>query len=262
MPKKISAATGSAVETSIAVQPTPSGYLNLANTELVAELAAELNATDVTFARIVNPGSGGNTFEISGADGEPESVKEFSGVILHAHPMNLYYMEKFNGESKPPNCASMDGVVGEGEPGGGCRKCPLNAYDSGENGAKACKNRYRLFILREGDYLPTVFSVPSSNLRAFKAYRAFLSTRGSLMRSVVTQISIDKRSGKQYVQFVFKKMRDLTPEERAVVDPFAMKIKEYSERWSFDEDLSESEIAEIIDPETGEITRPLAGGQS
>ena len=79
------------------------------------------------------------------------------------------YATKYTGGNQPPDCCSFDGVTGEGEPGGACRKCPLNQFGSGENGAKACKNRRRIYVLREGEIFPLLLSLPTGSLQGSRA---------------------------------------------------------------------------------------------
>ena len=125
------------------------GFLALKNCNLSDTLNEELAGLTVSFDRIKIPSGGGTVFEIPGDNpDEPETVKEFSAVILYQHALNAYYKNEYTGGSNPPDCGSYDGFVGEGTPSGQCRSCPLNQYGSGKNGAKACKNRRRLYLLR------------------------------------------------------------------------------------------------------------------
>jgi hypothetical protein len=147
------------------------GFQALADSDLGAMMAEELDGLDAGFERIKIPSAGSTVFEVPGEeDGEPDAVKEFSAVILHHHPLHAYYSTKYTGGNQPPDCASFDGVTGEGEPGGSCRKCPLNQFGSGENGAKACKNRRRIYVLREGEIFPLLLSLPTGSLQEFTRY--------------------------------------------------------------------------------------------
>ena len=67
-------------------------------------------------------------FELPGDEAdEPETVKEFSAVILYHHPVLQYYKEKYTGGSNPPDCGSFDGVTGEGAAGRRLRKLPAQS---------------------------------------------------------------------------------------------------------------------------------------
>jgi hypothetical protein len=122
-------------------------FITLEDNGFAAMITDELNGLDVGFERIKIPSGGATMFEMPAEDGdETLSVKEFSGVVLHHHTLNAYYKNKYTGGSNPPDCGSFDGVTGEGDPGGNCAKCTNNQFGTGENGAKACKNRRRVYI--------------------------------------------------------------------------------------------------------------------
>ena len=74
---------------------------------------------DMSFERIKIPSAGSTVFEVPGENpGEPDTVKEFSAVILYHHPLYAYYKTKYTGGNQPPDCGSFDGITGEGDPGG------------------------------------------------------------------------------------------------------------------------------------------------
>ena len=134
-------------------------------------MAEELNGLELTFEKVKIPSGGGIVYEVPGADGEPDTVKDFKAVILYHHPLNCYYKTKYTGGSNPPDCGSFDGIAGIGDPGGKCKTCPLNQYESADEGkGKACKNRRRIYILREGDVFPMLLSLPTGSLKVFTKY--------------------------------------------------------------------------------------------
>ena len=141
------------------METNSTGFLALQNFDLANVMSEEMDGLSTTFERIKIPSGGGIMFEIPGENpDEPETVKEFSAVILYQHSLNAYYKSEYQGGSNPPDCGSYDGHNGEGNPGGNCDVCPLNQYGSGKNGAKACKNRRRLYLLREGEIFPMILS--------------------------------------------------------------------------------------------------------
>ena len=147
---------------------TTSGFMQLADFNMSATMAEELNGLEGGFDRVKIPSGGSTMFELpADTDDEPETVKEFSAVILYHHPLLQYYREKYTGGSNPPDCGSFDGVTGEGDPGGACAKCPLAQFGSGENNGKACKSRRRVFLLREGEIFPLILSLPTGSMREF-----------------------------------------------------------------------------------------------
>ena len=94
------------------------GFLQLADFNMSDAISEELDGLDGGFERIKIPSAGSTVFEVPGEDpGEPDSVKEFSAVILYHHPIYAYYQSKYNGGSNPPDCGSFDGITGLGNKG-------------------------------------------------------------------------------------------------------------------------------------------------
>ena len=237
----------------------------LAGVSITEMMAEELDGLDTSFERIKIPSAGSTVFEMPGEDpNEPEAVKEFSAVILFHHPLFAYYRNKYTGGSNPPDCGSFDGVNGEGDPGGECKSCPYNQFGTGENGSKACKNRRRIFVLREGEIFPLLLSLPTGSLREFTRYLKRLLSKGKKSNYVVTKFSLKKatnNSGLAYSQAQFAIDRNLTPEEQAVIDKISEQIRSYSKQLAFDYDntgYAEDGEAMEVDPETGEVIEPLA----
>ena len=127
------------------------------------------------FDRVKIPSGGGLAFEVPGEDDEnPESATEIIGVILDHHPVNAYWINKFAGGNEQPDCSSFDGKQGvERETGEikDCASCPYNQFGSDDKG-KACKNVHRVFILREGNPVPLVLSLPPTSLKYMRDYIA------------------------------------------------------------------------------------------
>lgn len=251
-------------ETALTEQPN-SGFLQLADMNMAAMMAEELDGLDTSFERIKIPSAGSTVFEIPGENpGEPDTVKEFSGVILFHHTLHAYYKTKYSGGNNPPDCGSFDGITGEGDPGGNCKTCPYNKFGSGENNSKACKNRRRIFVLREGEIFPLLLSLPTGSLKEFTKYIKRLLGKGRKSNSVVTRFSLRKATnsgGIAYSQAQFAVDRVLTPQEYALLEKLSEQVKIYSKQLAFDYDNtldSEDGAAfEEIDPATGEVIEPL-----
>ena len=184
--------------------------------------------------------------------------------IIYHHPMFCYYKHKYAGSTNPPDCGSFDGITGEGNPGGRCRKCPLNQFGSGDNGGKACKNRRRIFILREGEVFPLLLSLPTGSLKEFTKYIKRLLSKGRKSNAVVTRFTLRKATsagGVIYSQAQFAVDRPLSPEEYSMIERLTGQIKLYSDRVAFDYepdgDLANTDCA--VDEETGEVIQPLGG---
>lgn len=235
-----------------------SGFMALADFNMSSAMAEELNGLEGGFDRVKIPSGGMTVFELPGdSDDTPETVKEFSAVILYHHPLLQYYREKYTGGSNPPDCGSFDGVTGEGDPGGVCAKCPLAQFGSGENNGKACKARRRVFLLREGEIFPLILSLPTGSLKEYTRYIKRLLSKGKKSNSVVTRFTLKKAvnaGGLAYSQAQFSVDRPLTAEELALINGLTEQVKAYSARVGFD---AEEPIEAVIDPDTGEVIEPL-----
>ena len=238
---------------------TQDAFSELTNFNLSDAMSQELEGLSLSFERIKIPSAGSTVFELPGEeDGEPENLKEFTGVILYHHPLFAYYRDKYAGGNEPPDCGSFDGITGEGDPGGACAKCRYNQFGSGEGGGKACKNRRRIYILREGEVFPLLLSLPTGSLREFTRYIQRLLSHGKKSLSVVTRFSLKKTvnaGGIAYSQAQFRVDRVLTEQEQSVVTPLADQVKEYAKHTATSPvDLDEfTDVPTPFDPETGEI---------
>ena len=225
------------------------GFMSLANFNIAEGFSEELAGLDSGFERIKIPAGGGTMFEVPGNNpNEPETVKEFSAVILHHHPMYTFYRDQYTGNSNPPNCLSFDGVNGHGEPGGFCQSCPNNRFGSGGNGSKACKNKHQMYLLRENEVFPFTLFLPTSSNKEFSRYIRILLCSGKKSDSVVTKFSLKKavnKGGIAYSQVQFEIDRTLSKEELLVIKKFSEQIKAYFQ--NFQKGIN-------IDENIGEIT--------
>lgn len=74
-------------ETSLTRQDN--GFLRLADFNMAGMMAEELDGLDMSFERIKIPSAGSTVFEVPGENpGEPDTVKEFSAVILYHHSLH------------------------------------------------------------------------------------------------------------------------------------------------------------------------------
>ena len=154
-------------------------------------------------------------------------------------------------------------MTGEGDPGGNCKTCPYNQFGTGENGSKACKNRRRIFVLRQGEIFPLLLSLPTGSLKEFTKYIKRLLGKGRKSNSVVTRFTLRKATnsgGLAYSQAQFALDRPLSPEEHALLDRMSEQVKAYSKRVAFEYDSAidpDMDDTMVVDPETGEVIEPL-----
>ena len=192
----------------------------------LAVMAEELDGLgQIPFDVIKIPSGGGLVFEVPGDDPEnPDTEKVIRGIIVHHHAVNAWWKEAYTGGNAAPDCASLDGKLGVDMVTGEtkrCDTCLFNQFGSADNGnGKACKNGHRIYILREGEMLPLMISLPPTSLKALKDYLAKrLIMKGIRPVDVITEISLAKEKnadGISYSKCVFKKAGELSPEQKAL----------------------------------------------
>ena len=208
-----------------------SGFLT--ETVNLAELfSEELDGLRPSFEHVKIPAGGGLAYELPGDDpASPDTAKEFSAVILYHHPIHVYYKDKFSGAGNPPDCSSMDGklgIVGGSGECKDCRTCPYARFGTGENGSRACKQKRRMYILREGEMLPMIMTLPSGSLDEFTKYVSRLVTKGLGANKVVTKFALKRaqnNTGINYSQVVCSVDRRLKDEERRNIAAMAEQVK-------------------------------------
>ena len=168
--------------------------------EDMAVITEELKDIDrITYGRIRLVAGGAGVFKVTeiGED-DSSAAAEIVGIIILSHKCNAYWTGKFGSggdAAKQPDCASMDDKTGIVAATGECRDCATAPTISStarpmEGRGKACKNMRRLYILREGDLLPMVLSLPATALRAYDNYRTRLVNIRKTAMGVVTKISL------------------------------------------------------------------------
>lgn len=203
---------------------------NLAN--MITE---ELDGLNLSFDCIKIPSGGGVIFEVPSDDADnPDTVKEFKAVILYHHPVHALFKEKYTGASTPPDCSSIDGHIGiETETGlvQECKDCPNFQFGSGENGGKLCRQKRRIYILRENEALPIILSLPTGSLSDFSKYVMRLLSKGKKTSVVVTKFSLKKAQnsgGINYSQVVCAVDRDLTETEQKSINATCEQVKKFA----------------------------------
>lgn len=205
----------------------------LANGMDMTDLDVETDGIQLTFEKIRIPAGGGLAYEVPGeASDNPDMVKEFKAVIVYHHPINSYYKAKFDGSSNPPDCFAKDAKVGISAEDGevkSCSQCPLSKFGSAEDGkGKACKQKRNVYLLLEGNLIPTIMTLPTGSLGEFSKYVMTLLNKGVKTNRVVTKFTLKKavnNGGINYSQAVFTKDRNLTQEEIENIEKVGETIK-------------------------------------
>lgn len=184
-------------------------------TEMISEELDGLGA--IPFDQVKIPSGGGRAFEVPSDDPDnPDTVTELVGIIIDHHPTNGYWRDPFSGGNVSPDCASMDGKIGVITETGcvrACESCPLNQFGSADDGnGKACKNMHRIYLLREGEVLPIILTLPPTSIKPFKEYlakRVLLAKPPKRCWQVITKITLKtdtSSSGIKYSKAVFTKV--------------------------------------------------------
>lgn len=240
---------------------TNNGFSSLMEFNLSDAMSEELFGLDGGFEKIKIPAGGSTIFEVPGeTPGEFDSVKEFSAVILHHHPLHTYYKDKYTGGNQIPDCGSFDGVIGNGIPGGYCAKCQYNQFGSGENGGKLCKSKRRIYVLREGEIFPLLLTLPTGSIKEFGTYIKRLITKGKKSHVVVTKFSLKKvtnSGGIAYAQAQFSVDRVLSEQEQVLISKLKEHVKDYSTKVGFEEVDSINDNPFDADTDTGEVVVPI-----
>ena len=196
------------------------------------DLNEDLAGLGMSLPRVKIPGGGVPQFKMPGEDPDhPTYVSEIEGIILYNHDANAYWPEGSEyDDNTPPQCQSMDGITGHGNPGQNCAACGYNQFGSGPKGSgKACKNMRIVYLLQSGAFMPIQLYLPPTSIRPYTDFvnRAFLARHRGLCGSVI-RISLKKENnGKDdYSVARFERLYDFTGEELARVKAYAESFKE------------------------------------
>lgn len=179
------------------------------------------------FETVKIPSGGALAFEIPGdSEDQPDTVKELVGIVVDHHAVNACWIEEYAGGNTPPDCSSGDGKTGTRSDGStcDCATCPYNQFGSARVGSgKLCKNMHRIYILRSGDIMPMILTLPPTSITAWKNYVAKrIVLRGKRTWQSLTKISLKREknnAGIAYSEAVFTKVADLSPAECEQIKP-------------------------------------------
>jgi len=186
------------------------------------------------FLRVRIPGSGGLRFITASEEGE-DTLEEIQGVVVLHHEARAYWPGSFSG-SEPPSCASLDGKTGIGSPGGDCYKCPYAQWGSDPKGGRgqACKDMRRLYILRPGEFLPRLLTLPPTSMTSkagsFAEYATILFNSATPMRSVLTSFRLAAErnaDGISYARVVVKRAGKLSAIDAGKVRRYIASLEKY-----------------------------------
>lgn len=222
--------------------------------ENLAAIREELSDMDrVPYGRIKIAAGGVNIFQVF-EPGEEEAApaQTVEGVIMLSHKSNGLWSKPFgSGDSKMPDCSSVDGVYGTVTETGECvecASCPYNAFGSakgGEGRGKACKNMRRLYIMRRGDIFPMVLTLPPTALSAYDSYRTKVMLGRKKMANVMTRISLKSaanKDGASYSTPIFEAVGVLDGVEAAAMRAYSDALNSSAQRVGVTADDAPAEV--------------------
>jgi hypothetical protein len=177
------------------------------------------------------PSGGGTYFMIPDLAGKEVPTETVEGIVIFFNDVRSYWEKSIEdgGGKVPPQCSSVDLQTGQGNPGGDCAKCPLNGFGSDLKGGrgKACTERRLLFLLRPGEALPAVVSVPPTSLAPVRQFFLRLGSKRVSYYALVMQISLKKEKnagGVEYAEMVFKVKAQLKGDDLKAVEQFRQNL--------------------------------------
>ena len=187
------------------------------------------NLNEFSLPRAIN-GSGSNPrFEIPGLGEESEMTSEVEGIIVFHTPARAYFEKSYDetGGGEQPDCRSNDGIHGEGTPGGLCPKCPLSQFTKNADGTTErpeCDAMKRLFILRPGEIMPTMFNAKTGNIGQCDNYMFNLSVKGRMkFNHCITKLSVSKdkyKNNRDWMKWNLSLVAGLPPDVCKQMDAF------------------------------------------
>ena len=156
-----------------------------------------------------------------------ELVKKLEGIVVAYRTGRVYWKSRAVGK-KPPDCSSIDGFTGKGDPGGICAKCPFALFGSGfkQDGTpstgQACKEIRQLLFLMKGEMLPHLLNVPPTSIRVFDKYTMTMLSAQRRYWGTFTEMTLEKAQSTDqidYAKIVFRVGRRMNEE---AVMPFKL----------------------------------------
>jgi hypothetical protein len=184
-----------------------------------------------TLDRIKVPAGGSTIWMVPGIDGD-EPVKELVGLIIGDFVTRSYWQSEYGStESGPPDCYSVDGLTGIGNPGGDCNTCPFAQFGTAQGGrgkGQACSKKRTMFILTENDILPKMLNIPPASLKEATRYLMRLLNGRLSKHHTLTKFTLvkDKNAGGiDYAKVQFANVPGSVPKEaRPAIDAYINSI--------------------------------------
>lgn len=182
--------------------------------------------------RIKIPSGNTPAWSIPDISGKSKVVQEIQGVIIGYRPTRVYWDKPFeSGEKMPPLCASADGIVGVGTPGGMCSTCGFSQWGSDPKGTggQACKQVNLLFVMLPGSILPYVFPLPPTSIPPMKKYLVQLVGQEIPSYTAITNFALAPAKNKGGIEYSVIKptlVEEITdPDAREAIKAFKKSLE-------------------------------------
>lgn len=204
--------------------------------------------------KIKVPAGGTTKWVVPSLEGErEESILE--GVLIHWKDARAYWaagLEESGGGS-PPDCSSIDGKHGRGNPalgiqqGQDCASCQFSQFGTAKKGrGQACKQMKVLFLLMQGQMLPHAVFVPPTSIQPVKKYLLRLASMGLMFCDVVTRLALEKTKntgGITFSRIVPSMARRLEEVEKTGARMLAKQLKPQLDRVIIDAEVASEQPA-------------------
>lgn len=187
--------------------------------------------------RVTVPAGGSLHWVVPSVDSAAgDAVKSIEGVVVFQKLARAYWAKSIeeSGGNSAPDCYSDDSVQGVGDPGGACATCAYAQFGSdGKGRGQACKQMRVLFLLRPGQTLPTMVTIPPSSLADAKKFLLRVAN-GNLHYSAITVklslVEAKNDDGIKYAKVTFELGERLSGEDLERVQAYVSSIRPSLER--------------------------------
>lgn len=154
--------------------------------------------------------------------GENSELSEIEAVVIHHQKARQYYAKPYTGGNEPPDCMSIDCVVGTGDPGGVCANCPNAAFGT-KGAAQACAERTWLLLMTPHSAIPVFLNLPPTAQKPWRDFLFRLSCAGRRLSRVVIGIGLVKAAntgGIAYSEPKFRVLGMIPPSQQGAVESY------------------------------------------
>jgi len=162
---------------------------------------ADITPFDLEIIKI--PAGGAVHFQVLDDNGEEDAVRSIDGIVVFQRRQRAYWIRD-DPDGSAPDCFSDDTITGTGDRIGNgesttqlCKDCPFAQWGSDRAGGKGqdCGLKNLLFILRPGEFLPTIMLLPPTSIKVWHKFLLRQASRGIPLTGCVVEISLEKKSG-------------------------------------------------------------------